>query len=579
MVWMGESWKALTDWLAARGPLQIVLLLALIAVLLSPALRAEFLWDDFDQIVNSTTIGDPSRIPFYFTHNVVQSAGGEGRGADGVDTYRPLFMVALAAVFQINGPDPFWFHFAVLAAHLVVCLLLWFLGVRWLNSRPAAAVAVLFFACHPVIAEAYLWSSALPEPLAAAGLLGAVLILDRRAGDGQDGPRLWVAAVAAGLVFFAGLFAKEVVLAALPALGLFLVIARGVRLRYLVPVAAAGVVFVLLRTAALAGLQATGADTVQRLQALKVYPVLVLDGFFAMLTMQPIGIRHLSWEYAALGWGTSAAAAALCLALLAAAVALRRTLPLALAAALTTGLMLLPIALVATVPGWGGFGRYLYLPLAITALALAELGQWAHRALAINKPRLWWGVPLIVMTALIVEQVGLRRALWVYANQENLAHAAIEIFPDGPDGWEWLGNVHIEKGEIEEARECFREATERGPELFRPRHNLAAALLYSGRPAEALEQLEILDSLHPPTAPGSKVAVTALMELGRWDEAASRLVDSLDRDPGYAPLVETTARLLSEHPRPDELRTWLSRELVRPEHRQSASVILPMIGG
>ena len=579
MVWMGESWKALTDWLAARGPLQIVLLLALIAVLLSPALRAEFLWDDFDQIVNSTTIGDPSRIPFYFTHNVVQSAGGEGRGADGVDTYRPLFMVALAAVFQINGPDPFWFHFAVLATHLVVCLLLWFLGVRWLNSRLAAAVAVLFFACHPVTAEAYLWSSALPEPLAAAGLLGAVLILDRRAGDGQDGPRLWVAAVAAGLVFFAGLFAKEVVLAALPALGLFLVIARGVRLRYLVPVAAAGVVFVLLRTAALAGLQATGADTVQRLQALKVYPVLVLDGLFAMLTMQPIGIRHLSWEYAALGWGTSAGAAALCLALLVAAVALRRTLPLALAAALTTGLMLLPIALVATVPGWGGFGRYLYLPLAITALALAELGQWAHRALAITKPRLWWGVPLIVMTVLIVEQVGLRRALWVYANQENLAHAAIEIFPDGPDGWEWLGNVHIEKGEIEEARECFREATERGPELFRPRHNLAAALLYSGRPAEAVEQLEILDSLHPPTAPGSKVAVTALMELGRWDEAASRLVDSLDRDPGYAPLVETAARLLSEHPRPDELRAWLSRELVRPEHRQSASVILPMIGG
>jgi len=305
----------------------------------------------------------------------------------------------------------------------------------------------------------------------------------------------------------------------------------------------------------------------------------VLDGLFAMLTMQPIGIRHLSWEYAALGWGTSAGAAALCLALLVAAVALRRTLPLALAAALTTGLMLLPIALVATVPGWGGFGRYLYLPLAITALALAELGQWGHRALAINKPRLWWGVPLIVMTALIVEQVGLRRALWVYANQENLAHAAIEIFPDGPDGWEWLGNVHIEKGEIEEARECFREATERGPELFRPRHNLAAALLYSGRPAEALEQLEILDSLHPPTAPGSKVAVTALMELGRWDEAASRLVDSLDRDPGYAPLVETAARLLSEHPRPDELRAWLSRELVRPEHRQSASVILPMIGG
>jgi len=574
---MSGVFETLKGRVADNGPLQIVLLLALIAALLSPALRAEFLWDDFDQIVNSTTIGDPSRIPFYFTHNVVQSAGGEGRGADGVDTYRPLFMVALASVYQINGPDPFWFHLAVLAAHLAVCLLLWILGIRWLDSRLATAVAVLFFAFHPVTAEAYLWSSALTEPLAAAGLLGAVLILDRRAGERQDGPRIWIAAVAAALVFFAGLMAKEVVLAALPAFGLFLVISRGVRLRYLAPVAAAGVVFILLRTAALTGLQATGADSVQRLAALKVYPVLVVDGLFAMLTMQPIGIRHLSWEFATLGWGASAGAATLCLALLAVAYAARRNLPLALAATLTTGLMLLPIALVATVPGWGGFGRYFYLPLAITALALAELGLRAHRALVVSKPQLRWAVPLIVVTALIVEQIGLRQALWVYANQENLAYAAIEIFPDGPDGWEWLGNVHIEKGNLEEARSCFRKATERGPELFRPRHNLATALLYTGRPAEALEQLEILNSIHPPTAPGSRVAVTALMELGRWDEATIRLVDSLDRDPGYEPLEETAARLVSEHPRPDELRSWLAQELARPEHRQSASVILPML--
>ena len=578
MVGMSEVFETLKARVAGNGPLQVVLLLALIAVLLSPALRAEFLWDDFEQIVNSTTIDDPSRIPFYFTHNVVQSAGGEGRGADGVDTYRPLFMVALAAVYQINGPDPFWFHFAVLAAHLLVCLLLWNLGIRWLDSRLATALAVFFFACHPVSAEAYLWSSALPEPLAAAGLLGAVLILDRRAGESRDGPRIWVGAIAAGLVFLAGLFAKEVVLVALPALGLFLVISRGVRLRNLVPVATAGIVFVLFRTAALSGLQATGADSVQRLQALKVYPILVVDGLVAMLTMQPIGIRHLSWEYATFSWGASIGAAALCLALLAAAYTARRSLPLALAAALTTGLMLLPIALVATVPGWGGFGRYLYLPLAITALALAELGLKAHHSLKVSKPRLWWAVPLIVATALIVEQIGLRHALWVYANQENLANAAIEIFPDGPDGWEWLGNAYIEKGDLEEARECYQAATERGPELFRPRHNLAAALLYTGQPAEALEQLEILDSLHQPTAPGSKVAVTALMELGRWDEAAERLVVSLDRDPGYVPLADMATRLLSEHPRPDELREWLSLELAQPEHRQSASVIQPMIG-
>jgi len=570
---MAEGLKGITHTISARPWLQIVLLLVVVAALLSPALRSEFLWDDFDQIVDSTTIGDLSRIPFYFTHNVVQSAGGEGRGAEGVDTYRPFFMVALAAVYRINGPDPFWFHAAVLAAHLVVCLLLWNLGCRWLVSRLATSLAVFFFACHPVTAEAYLWSSALPEPLAAAGLLGAVLILDRRAGGDQQGPRTWVAAAAAGLVFFAGLFAKEVVLAALPALGLFLVFVRGVRARFIVPAAAAGAVFIFARTAALAGLQATGIDSVHRLQAFKIYPVLVCDSIRAMLTMQPVGIRHLSWEYAKIGWGASAAAAVTCIALLAFAVVYRKTTPLVLTTVLTTGLMLLPIALVATVPGWGGFGRYLYVPLAMTAFALAEAGTLVHRYLAARRPRFRWAVPVIVSVVLIVELFGLHRALRVYANQENLARAAIEVFSEGPDGWEWLGNVYMDRGELDVAREYYREATERGPELFRPRHNLAMALYYTGYPAEALEQLEILESFHPPTSPGSKMAVLALIELDRWDEATVRLVESLDREPGDPGLAEAAIRLLASHPRPEALRDWLISELEKPEHAGAASAI------
>ena len=59
----------------------------------------------------------------------------------------------------------------------------------------------------------------------------------------------------------------------------------------------------------------------ERLEALRVYPVLLLDGRRAMLTMQPIGSRHLSWEYATIGWGTSGAAAFVCLALIAGAIA------------------------------------------------------------------------------------------------------------------------------------------------------------------------------------------------------------------------------------------------------------------
>ena len=339
----------------------------------------------------------------------------------------------------------------------------------------------------------------------------------------------------------------------------------------------AAAVFLAMRFFALGGMQATGADPIQRIDALRIWPVLVLDGLRAMVTMTPVGIRHLSWEYASLGWGQSLAAAAVCITLIVGAVLLRGTAPLVLTAGLTTGLMLAPIALVATVPGWGGFGRYLYLPLAVTSLALAQLALTAHGLIVRRQPRLRWAVPMVVVAILLVEQVGLRHALWVYRSQENLARTAIEIFPQGPDGWEWLGNVYLEREDLQAALTCYRAATERAPELFRPRQNFAAALLYTGQPAAALEQLEILNARHPPTTAGAAVAVTALIELGRWDEAARWLVGALDRDPDSPELVTLAGRLIREHPKPDTLRSVLRSELALPEHETAASVLDPML--
>jgi tetratricopeptide (TPR) repeat protein len=577
MVGMNDGLRGIASAFSSRSWLQLLSLLALIIVVLSPTLDAGFLWDDFEQIVYSPTIGDLSLVPFFFTHNVAQSAGGEGRGADGVDTYRPVFFVALTLIHTISGADPFWFHFAVLAAHLAVCMLLWLLAVRWLEEPLAAWVAVLFFGCHPVTAEAYLWSSALSEPLAAAGLLAAVLILDRQCGGERSSGGAWAAALVSGLVFLTGLLAKEVVLTALPAVSLFLVMVRRVRLRFLAPVWLAAAAFLVMRGLALAGLQATGIDPTHRLAAIKIFPVLVLDGLRAVVTMQPVGIRHLSWEYATITWSQSLAAAAIGILLLGGAVVLRRRAPLALTAALIMGSMLLPIALVATVPGWGGFGRYLYVPLAFSVLAFAQLGLLVHRDMAPRRPRLRWAVPVVVVAVLFIEQLGLRHALWVYANQENLARAAIEIFPNGPDGWRWLGDVYLERNDLAAARECYQEATRRGPELFRPRHNLAAALLFTGDPAEALEEIAILDSLHPPTAEGSRVAVMALIELERWNEAGHRLVEALDRDPDDEGLRQLAERLIADHPHSEDLQSILAEELSDPAHRDAAGVILPML--
>ena len=537
---------------------------------LSSSLGAGFVWDDLQQIVNSPTIADPTAPARYFTLNVAESYGSQGRGADGVDTYRPLFFITLWLVHTINGADGFWFHLAVLAAHLGMSLLVWVAARRWVGSDLAAAIAFVAFALHPVTAEAYLWASAISEPMAAVGLLGSVLILDRSCGG--DRSSLPGAAVA-GLTLLLGLLAKEAVLTALPAASLYLWRIRGVRPRFLAGQWVAVAVFLVLRVAALSGLQATGNGTGQRIEALRNLPVLIIDALRAMFTLWPVGIRHLFWDYRDLSWAASLVAAVIVFALVALVWQARRQDPLTPTAHAVTVCMMVPVALISTVPGWGGFGRYLYLPWGFTVLAAAEIG----RRLAVCAPRLRWAVASVVVVFLTIEVLGLGRALEVYSSQENLARASIELAPHAPDGWEWLGNHYIEVGDLPNAARCYSEAVAVEPSIFRPRHNLAAALLLLGRPAEALEHEIANQRLFGVTAEGAFVAVSALMELGRFNDAGAWLLAGLDQDPTSVKLGGLQAELLREHPSPESYRDWLEAELAAAPDRPAAVVIEPLL--
>jgi hypothetical protein len=551
-----------------------VLLTAITFAVLSPSLGAGFVWDDLQQIVSSPTITDPTAPARYFFLNVVESYGSEGRGGDGVDTYRPLFFIALWLVHKVNGADPFWFHLAVLAAHLGVCLLLWTATRRWMSSGLAAAAVFIAFAIHPVTAEAYLWASAISEPMAAAGLLGSALILDRWCGQGRSSI---VAATAAGLVMLLGLLAKEAVLTALPVVSLYLWRVRGVRVRALLGPWVAVVVFLALRVHALSGLQATGSGLGQRIEAIRNLPVLIIDGLRAMFTLWPVGIRHLYWDYRDLSWAASLAAAAAVLVLAALAWRFRRRLSLTPTALGVTICMMVPVALITTVPGWGGFGRYLYLPWAFTALATAEIGRRLFSWLNELAPHLRWAVGAVVIVFLSIELLGLRHALTVYHSQESLARASIELAPHAPDGWEWLGNHYIEVGDLPNAALCYAEAVAIEPSIYRPRHNLAAALLYLGRPADALEHEIAIERDHGVTTDGAFVAVSALMELGRWQEAGAWLLAGLDQDPTSESLSQLQAGLLNDHPDPETYRTWLETQLAAVPNRPAATVIAPLL--
>jgi len=529
--------------------LQGALLCLAAAAILWPGLNAGFIWDDIKQITDSPSIADPKAPIRYFSLNVVESWGSEGRGGDGVDTYRPLLFIALWSIHHINGPDPFWFHLAVLLSHLGVCLLLWITARRWLGSNLAAALVFAVFAIHPVTTEAFLWASAISESMAVAGLLGAVLILDRWC---RDDPGSWAPTIIAGLVMLFGLLSKEAVATALPVVSLYLWRVRGVRPRALLGPWMAVVVFLVLRINALEGLQATGSGSAQRIDAIRNLPVLVLDALRSLLILQPVGVRHLYWDYRDVAWSTSLIAAVVLVAFGFMAWKARLWAPLVPTALAITICMLVPVALITTAPGWSGFGRYLYLPWGFVALACAEGALYLQPLIRAAAPRLRPVIGIVVAVFLALEVLGLRHALEIYHSQGNLALASVDLQPHAPDAWEWLGNHYLEIGDLSNAARCYGEAVAIEPGIYRPRHNLAAALYYLGRPAEALEHETAVAAIHGVTADGAYIATSACLELGRWDEAERWVARGLEMNPTNDRLLELRSRWLNERPESDD---------------------------
>ncbi len=70
----------------------------------------------------------------------------------------------------------------------------------------------------------------------------------------------------------------------------------------------------------------------------------------------------------------------------------------------------------------------------------------------------------------------------------------------------------------------------------------------------------------------------ALMELGRWDEAAQRLIEALDSDPSSPELSALAARLIREHPQPSELETELLDRLRFSEGEREEGTLRPLSG-
>ena len=83
--------------------------------------------------------------------------------------------------------------------------------------------------------------------------------------------------------------------------------------------------------------------------------------------------------------------------------------------------------------------------------------------------------------------------------------AGVHQTPDIPPGFLLaLGSAHFRAGQLADAEREYRAALEVQPRLGEARNNLAVALLLTGRPAEAREQIKLAEKAGFKVAPGLK---------------------------------------------------------------------------
>ncbi len=164
-----------------------------------------FVHDDIPQILENPFLRLPRLWTRIFTGSVWSFRGPEQRD----NMYRPLQFICYWVLYRLKGPNPFIFHFAMLAFYAAVVWLAYRLACQLLPSALFAFAGTLLWALHPLHVETVAWISALPDMGASFFYLLAFLFFLRA--DRSTSPSIQGHGLAA-LAFLPALFFKEMAL-------------------------------------------------------------------------------------------------------------------------------------------------------------------------------------------------------------------------------------------------------------------------------------------------------------------------------------------------------------------------------
>jgi Flp pilus assembly protein TadD len=505
-----------------------------------------FVWDDLPLIVDNPRIKSWSALPVLLSSNLF--AGGVLSSY-----YRPFQGLTYLVDYQLWGLAPAGFHLTATALHATTAVLLYRLGAVLFGDARAALAGALLFAVHPVHTEAVTYLAGRSDPLSALALLAALLAHVRG--------RTLLATAA----FAAALLAREAAVGLVPLLVVVdLAVGRRPSARRLLPYVAILAVYLAVRVAVVGATPVpVPADAIPLWRrALTMLPV-VAD--YLRLLVVPTGLHMERLVPAA----TSPleprvlASAALLIALVAAAIALRRRAwPVAFAA----GWFLVALLPVANLVPLATFmaEHWLYVP---------SMGPFLAAGYGLSRLATPIGTrgATAIGAALVLVYGGLTiRRNHDWGDARTLFESTVRLSPGSTRAHANLGLAYEEAGERDRARVEYERAivlAGAAPESAGPHNNLGNLLREDGRLADAERELRAALAADPRHAGAHGNLALVLQATGRTDEAERVLLDGIALAPDAATLHSNLGNVyFRRDDLPHALAAYQQAVALDPEH-------------